>query len=70
MTTDNAAYVCSICRFPIQVDDAIENTVTPSGKAICTACYQRETDGKTPAEAMPKWYRDHLESVLREASGT
>lgn len=36
------ALVCTLCRFEIESDDAVQGTVTPQGRAICVRCYARE----------------------------
>jgi hypothetical protein len=54
-------YRCIICRFPVDLDDAI--APTPSGACVCYRCFARETD--TPV-AMPKALRKELSSLLED----
>jgi hypothetical protein len=55
-------YTCIICRFTVELDDAM--VPTKSARCVCLRCYRRETD---TAAAMPKSLRGELLAVLSEA---
>ncbi len=54
-------YLCIICRFLVELDDAI--VPTTAGCCVCYRCFARETD---TAVAMPKHLRGELAGVLAE----
>jgi hypothetical protein len=54
-------YSCVICRFLVELDDAM--VPTPSGRCICFRCFSRETES---AVHMPKWLEGELLAVLTE----
>lgn len=54
-------YLCVICRFLVELDDAI--VPTAAGCCICYRCFARETDTAMP---MSKHLRGELAGVLAE----
>lgn len=55
-------YKCVICRFVVELDDAI--VPTASGWCVCVRCFARETDTARP---MPKELRIDLTATLAAA---
>jgi hypothetical protein len=52
-------YRCLICRFEVQLDDAI--AATRRGTCICLRCYARETNSEHP---LPLSLRREVEQAL------
>lgn len=52
-------YRCLICRFMVELDDAI--AATRRGTCICVRCFARETNSEHPT---PKSLRRELEEAL------
>ena len=55
-------YTCILCRFTVELDDAV--TPTETGQCICLRCFARETDSTRP---MPKAFRREIMDVLATA---
>lgn len=54
-----AMFVCVICRFGVELDDAV--TPTRSGGCVCIRCYSRETGTARP---MTKDLRRDISTAL------
>jgi hypothetical protein len=52
-------YRCLICRFEVELDDAV--AVTRRGACICIRCFARETNTEHP---LPSALRRELERAL------
>jgi hypothetical protein len=55
-------YVCVICRFEVELDDAVAPTAT--GHCVCVRCFARETESE---HSMDKPLRQAILDVLAEA---
>jgi hypothetical protein len=54
-------YLCVICRFAVELDDAV--VPTPSGNCVCVRCFARETE---TAVVMDRDFKHSIETVLTE----
>ncbi len=54
-------YQCVICRFDVQLDDAVAPTA--GGHCVCLRCFARETESERP---MDKDFRQSILVVLAE----
>jgi hypothetical protein len=54
--------MCVICRFQVELDDAV--LPTSNGGCICVRCFARETETEVP---LSKSLRKELMEVLAEA---
>ena len=53
--------MCTICRFTMELDDAV--VTTAAGRGICLGCFARETDTAKP---MPKALRREIIRTLAD----
>jgi hypothetical protein len=56
-------YQCVICKFEVQLDDAVAPTA--GGHCVCLRCFVRETESERP---MDKGYRQSILAVLTETA--
>ncbi len=56
-------YQCVICKFEVQLDDAV--APTPGGHCVCVRCFARETESEHP---MDKSLRQSILGVLSETA--
>jgi hypothetical protein len=54
-------YLCVICRFAVELDDAV--VPTSNGTCICMRCFVRETESEKP---MDRAFKESIETVLAE----
>jgi hypothetical protein len=54
-------YLCVICRFAVELDDAV--VPTPTGTCVCMRCFVRETESAKP---MDRDLKLTIEAVLAE----
>ena len=54
-------YLCVICRFAVELDDAV--VPTASGTCVCVRCFVRETETTVQ---MDRGLRQSIDAVLAE----
>jgi hypothetical protein len=56
-------YQCVICKFDVQLDDAVAPTA--GGHCVCVRCFARETESEHP---MDKGLRQSILTALADAA--